>query len=64
MKTYIYHVRMEGSSLERTALYRKFSAKYPKYRVYVSMCHDGIYTIKMRKYSFLEKVKMAMGIAI
>lgn len=64
MKKFTRYERTTGISMERTALYRKYCAKYPKYRVYVSICHDGLYTITMRKYSFLEKVKMAMGIAI
>lgn len=64
MNKFSKHEISTGSSMERTALYRKYSAKYPGYRVHVCICRNGIYTITMRKYSFLEKVKMAMGIAI
>lgn len=64
MKKFTRHEISTGASMETTVLYRKYCAKYPKYRVHVSMCKDGTYTITMRKYSFLEKVKMAMGIAI
>lgn len=64
MKKFTRHERTTGISMERTALYHKYCTMYPKYSVHVGMCHDGIYTITMRKYSFLEKVKMAMGIAI
>lgn len=64
MNKFTRHESSKGISMESTMLYRKYSKKYPEYRVHVGICQDGIYTITMRKYSFLEKVKMAMGIAI